>query len=129
MTIQTAERACGWGVGEGSVLGTGSETDVLGVEGNGAILEDVAGDADITDSPCFGKGGVRVAQVEELLEIMNMCPDINHLKSGVSNYLPLNIFAVGTGVHDVHFDHCSAKIQNKWNLQEIMRARREILRR
>ena len=49
-----------------------------------------------------------ISQIKELLQITYMFTNIYYLKLRITFHLPLHVFAIGTGLHDKHFNHnCS----------------------
>ena len=75
------------------------------VEGDGAVLEEEAGDADVAIALHILEGGMGVAQTEKLFEMAHMSAEVNELKTGVTLHLTLHNLAVRAGVHDIYLYH------------------------
>ena len=75
------------------------------VEGDGAVLEEEAGDAYVAIALHILKGGMGVAQTEKLFEMAHMSAEVNELKTGVTLHLTLHNLAVRAGVHDIYLYH------------------------
>lgn len=60
------------------------QTDVLWLQGDGAIFEQEGRDADVAYLLGVGEGGVMVAQTEEFLELPHVRGDVNNLETLVT---------------------------------------------
>ena len=93
---------------------TGFQTDVFGIEGDGPIFQDIAWDTHVANRFRFLKCGVRIPQIQELLEVPDMFADIDYLEVGIAFNLFLYILAVRASMHYVHLDHKAISCNRLW---------------
>lgn len=86
---------------------TGAEPGFFRDEGDGAVLEEEAGDAGSTGASGSVECRAAVPEPQEFLEVLDVGAYVDDLVSVISLDLFLDVCAVGACGHSVDFDHLS----------------------
>ena len=95
-----AVEAAGFGGG-----GVDVEASLLGGEADATVVHHEAGDAEVALTAGVGKGGVVVAQTDELLERTHVLADVDELETGIARSGLFHFAAVGACLHHIDFNH------------------------
>ena len=95
---------------------TGAEPGFFRDEGDGAVLEEEAGDAGSTGASGSVECRAAVPEAQELLEVLDVGADVDDLVSGISLDLFLDVCAVGACGHSVDFDHLRAVLNSMYKV-------------
>ena len=96
--------------------GPGAEPGFFRDEGDGAVLEEEAGDAGSTGASGSVECRVAVPEPQELLEVLDVGADVDDLVSVISLDLFLDVCAVGACGHSVDFDHLRAVLNSMYKV-------------
>ena len=78
---------------------------VPGRQGNGAVFQHIAWNADIAYPLCLVEGRMGVTQIEKPLQVAHVLANVNHFLVGITNHLPLYVLTIRAGLHNKHLDH------------------------
>ena len=96
--------------------GTGAEPGFFRDEGDGAVLEEEAGDAGRTGASGSVECRAAVPEAQELLEVLDVGAYVDDLVSVISLDLFLDVCAVGACGHSVDFDHVRAVLNSMYKV-------------
>ena len=96
--------------------GPGAEPGFFRDEGDGAVLEEEAGDAGRTGASGSVECRTAVPEPQELLEVLDVGADVDDLVSVISLDLLLDVCAVGACGHSVDFDHVRAVLNSMYKV-------------
>ena len=95
---------------------TGAEPGFFRDEGDGAVLEEEAGDAGCTGASGSVECRVAVPEPQELLDVLDVGADVDDLVAVISLDLLLDVCAVGACGHSVDFDHLRAVLNSMYKV-------------
>ena len=105
--------------------GAGAEPGFFRDEGDGAVLEEEAGDAGCTGASGSVECRAAVPEPQELLEVLDVGADVDDLVAVISLDLLLDVCAVGACGYSVDFYHVRA-VLNSMNKVSVFECRMTI---